>query len=146
MAANEFNDEETRDQLIKEADLPLSVRLYKKGNAGVNAQLSKAILSKNQKEKESLPKLSRANPKKDVSRLSVSGMLSEIELLKANRDRADISEISGLYNIEEEPSNSNPKSLIEESKVDLRRKRVNQMEEESKEERKTQNIKEVIQE
>ena len=32
MAANEFNDEETRDRLIQEADLPLSIRLYKKGN------------------------------------------------------------------------------------------------------------------
>ena len=43
LAVHELNDEETRDKLIEEADLPLSVRLYKKGNAVVNEQLNRAI-------------------------------------------------------------------------------------------------------
>ena len=54
MAVHEQNDEETRDKLIEEADLPLSVRLYKKGNAAVNEQLNRAIQS-NSKGKGRMP-------------------------------------------------------------------------------------------
>ena len=43
-------DEKTRDNLMKESDLPLSIRLYKKGNVALNDQLSKAINANSKKE------------------------------------------------------------------------------------------------